>query len=138
MRPLLFVAAILAAACDTGGSSNGDTDDTDVAPAATFARVEDEIIKPSCAFSICPGGGSSGGLSLTGDAAADHAALVGVASSGKPAETLVIAGDPDGSYLVKKLEDAAGIEGDPMPSTGALTDAQIQLVRDWIADGAKP
>lgn len=137
MRSLLF-AAILATACNTGGADGNDTDDTDVAPAATFARVESEIIQPSCAFSICHGGGSSGGLSLTGDAAADHAALVGVASSGLPAETLVIAGDPDNSYLIKKLEDANGIEGDPMPSTGALTDAQIQLVRDWIADGAQP
>ena len=138
MRSLLFAAVMFSAACNTGGTTGTDTDDTDVAAVATFARVEAEVIKPSCAFSICHGGGSSGGLSLTGDAAADHAALVGVASAGKPDETLVIAGDPDNSYLVKKLEDASGIAGDAMPSTGPLTDAQIQLVRDWIADGAKP
>lgn len=138
MRSLLFAAVLFAAACDTGGPSSGDTDDTDVVQAATFARVESEVIKPSCSFSICHGGGSSGGLSLTGDAAADHAALVGVASHDKPDETLVIAGDPDNSYLIKKLTGAAGIEGDPMPSTGALDDAQIQLIRDWIADGAQP
>ncbi len=137
MRSLLFAAAF-AAACNTSGTTGTDTDDTDVVAAATFARVESEVIKPSCSFSICHGGGSSGGLSLTGDAAADYAALVGVASSGKPDETLVIAGDPDNSYLVKKLEDASGIAGDAMPSTGPLTDAQIQLIRDWIADGAKP
>lgn len=136
MRHALLLLAVLGAACTTGSTDTSDTDDTDVAPAATFQRVEDEVIKPSCAFSFCHSGGASGGLRLTGDAADDHAALVGVLATGLATETLVIPGDPDGSYLVKKLEDASGIAGARMPSGGPLTADQIQLVRDWIADGA--
>lgn len=135
-----FLAATLLTACGTSTTTD-DTDanaDTDVAAAPTFARVDAEILKPSCAFSICHGGGSSGGLSLTGDAADDYAALVNVAATGTAGETLVIPNDPDGSYLIKKLEDASDIAGDVMPSTGALSADQIKLVRDWIAAGAKP
>jgi hypothetical protein len=46
-------------------------------------------------------------------------------------------GDPDASYLVRKLEGAPGISGDRMPLGGApLGAALIADVRAWIAAGA--
>jgi hypothetical protein len=51
---------------------------------------------------------------------------------------LVIPGDPDGSYLVQKMRGDSGIDGDPMPPTAGATDAQIDVVVDWIAAGANP
>ena len=47
-------------------------------------------------------------------------------------ETLVIPGDPDGSYVVKKLTGAAGIVGSTMPQGALLDEAQVQSFRDWI------
>lgn len=64
--------------------------------------------------------------------------LVGRASPGKPGAILVIPGDPDGSYLVQKLEGAAGIVGQRMPRTGGpyLTPGQMTIIRRWIQVGA--
>jgi len=110
--------------------------DTDVVLDPTFTNVHEEILQPSCSFSACHGSGA-GYLELVGDASTNHAVLVGIVSFGSPEETLVIPGDPDGSYLVKKIDGAEGIEGDPMPPPGGgLSEEQIALVRAWIEAGA--
>ena len=64
--------------------------------------------------------------------------LVGRASTGKPGATLVIPGDADNSYLVKKLEGASDIVGLRMPRNNGpfLTEGQMLVIRRWIADGA--
>ena len=51
----------------------------------------------------------------------------------------ITAGDPDNSYLLHRMKntgDTVGGNASPMPPTGVLDDASIQLVEDWIADGA--
>ncbi len=46
-------------------------------------------------------------------------------------------GDPANSYLVQKLEGAAGITGERMPLGGPFLDqATIDKVKSWIASGA--
>ena len=67
-----------------------------------------------------------------------HAQMVGRASLGKAGATLVIPGDPDNSYLVKKLEGASDIVGLRMPrNTGPfLSEGQMLVIRKWIEDGA--
>ena len=67
-----------------------------------------------------------------------HAQLVGRASLGKPGATLVIPGDPDNSYLVKKLEGSADIVGLRMPRNNGpfLSEGQMLVIRKWIQDGA--
>ena len=64
--------------------------------------------------------------------------LVGRGSTGKPGATLVIPGDPDNSYLVKKLERAPDIVGERMPRNNGpfLTEGQMRVIRRWISDGA--
>ena len=65
--------------------------------------------------------------------------LVGRASSFKPGAVLVVPDDPDGSYLIQKLEGRGDIIGQRMPRTGGpfLTDGQIRIIRRWIELGAK-
>jgi hypothetical protein len=42
------------------------------------------------------------------------------------------------SYLWRKISPGAGtINGGSMPLNGSISDAQLQLVRDWILLGAK-
>jgi hypothetical protein len=50
----------------------------------------------------------------------------------------VVAGDPESSYLIHKLEGRPGIVGMRMPrGTGPfLTDGQIRIIRRWIEVGA--
>lgn len=124
MRGLLLVG--LVACADKGG---------DTAPSLepTFTNVQGEVLVASCAFSTCHGSGTGG---LTLEDGMDPSSLVGVESVGSPGAILVVAGDPDASYLVQKLEGASGIVGDAMPPGGALEADRLQLVRDWIEAGA--
>jgi hypothetical protein len=105
------------------------------ADAPAFADVQRQAFQ-GCALSTCHGSGT-GGLLLDGTAA-DYDRLVGVAAIGDASQTLVVAGDADASYLVAKLEGAAGITGDAMPPGSSLSAETLQLVRDWIDGGALP
>lgn len=97
-------------------------------------NAADSTARPACTG--CHGAGrGAGGLSLTEGAA--YAGLVGVASTGKAGEVRVIAGNPDGSYLLKKIL-GTDIVGDRMPRRGPyLSDGQIRIIRRWIELGAK-
>ena len=67
-----------------------------------------------------------------------YAALINIASSGKSGAVRVIPSDPDGSYMIQKLEGTPGIVGDRMPRTGGpyLTPNQIAIIKRWIEQGA--
>lgn len=118
-------------ACATKTDSGGDEE----ALAPTLQNVQTEVFTASCAFSGChEGATSSGNLALEDGAA--FANLVGIASDGVPTATRVVPADPDASYLILKLEAGEGIVGGQMPSV-PLDAERIQLVRDWIAQGAQ-
>jgi hypothetical protein len=77
----------------------------------------------------------NGGLDLS--PATSYAALVNRPSRDKPGAIRVIPGDPNGSYLIQKLEGAPGIAGVRMPQNGPyLTSGQIAIIRRWIELGA--
>jgi hypothetical protein len=82
-------------------------------------------------------GGPAGFMPLV--EGASYGNLVGRTSGAKPGAVRVIPGDPDNSYLIQKLEGAAGIVGQRMPRTTGpfLTDGQISIIRRWIAQGAQ-
>ena len=141
--PLLCVLllAVAGAACDekladlAGPSPN-------LTP--TFASIQREIFSDqessgrlACTQCQIAGGQAAGtGLILTADVA--YANLVGRASRQQPTSTLVVPGDAENSYLVKKLEGAPTITGLRMPrNTGPfLTPGQMTILRRWIAEGA--
>jgi hypothetical protein len=79
----------------------------------------------------------SGGLVLLDGRSYDS--LVTRPSTGKPGATRVIPGDPDNSYIVKKLEGSPDIAGVRMPrGTGPfLTPGQMLVIRRWIQQGAQ-
>jgi len=53
-------------------------------------------------------------------------------------ENAIVAGHPEKSELLRRLTTADPDERMPPPDTGkTLTAAQIQLIREWIQDGAK-
>lgn len=67
--------------------------------------------------------------------------LVGQAAFQVPGMQLVKPGDPESSYLWKKLDHTAR-EGKGMPRTlfgsKKLPDDELQLIRTWIETGARP
>lgn len=108
------------------------------APAVTLAQLQTTIFTPSCSGCHTGGGGSLPASMNLSSTAATFAALVGVASTQQPAVQRVNAGNPNDSYLVRKLEGTAGITGARMPFGGAPLDpALIANVRAWITAGAQ-
>lgn len=106
------------------------------APAPTLTQLQADIFTPIC--SVCHtgvGAGLPGVQNLT--AGNTYATLVNVASIEQAAVLRIKPGDPDNSYLVRKIQGSPGISGVQMPASGGpLTQAQIDEVRSWVAAGA--
>lgn len=67
-----------------------------------------------------------------------HKAIVGAASREQPTRLRVTPGNPDVSYLVRKLEGGPSISGARMPLGGPfLEQATIDRIRARIAAGAR-
>ena len=104
-------------------------------PSATFTRVQNEVFTVSCAIAGCHAAlGAREGMTLSAGAA--YANTVLVPATEQPSLHRVEPGDPDRSYLVKKLRGDPDITGIRMPDGGTLTPAEIQLVIDWVRRGA--
>jgi hypothetical protein len=132
-----------AGAGDAGGdaaSSDASADAASGDAGATFARVY-EIIMDNC--TPCHVGMSRGNLDM-GSSASAYGELVGdggVAAQGGACSdagiTRVVAGDPDDSLLIQKLE-ADPPCGSRMPANdaGPLSEELIDEIRAWISAGA--
>jgi hypothetical protein len=107
--------------------------------AASLDALQASVFTPSCAVSGChtgPAGGNlPAGLDLS-SADASFTNLVGVASVQQATLLRVAAGDPDNSYLVQKLEGTAASGGRMPLGAGALDQALLNDIRQWITDGA--
>jgi hypothetical protein len=140
LRPLLLLTALaVAAGCDEALSNlTGPT--PNLVP--TFASVQREIFeapdqsgRPACTSCHNATLSRFNGLDLSHDVA--YANLVNAASRSKSGAIRVIPGDPANSYVIQKLEGAAGIVGARMPFNGPyLSPGQIAVIRRWIENGA--
>ena len=135
-RTGLALGALLLAMA-IGACSKSPTAPTPASTAPTLSAIQTQIFDPGCTSCHTDvGRTASGTINLR--AGSSFAALVNVPSSGKPGAIRVIPGNPNDSYLVQKLEGAPGIVGTRMPRPGPtfLTEAQVKMIRDWIAAGA--
>jgi hypothetical protein len=114
------------------------TDAEAVVTAPTLTQLQATIFTPICSGCHTGGGSSLPSSMNLSSASATFAAIVGVASTEQPTVLRVSANNPDASYLVRKIEGAAGITGGRMPLGGAPLDpALIANVRAWITAGAQ-
>jgi hypothetical protein len=118
----------------SSSSSSGGDASSGGAVTADFQSIQDSVFTPIC--SKCHIGASAPeGLQL--DAAHSYNLLVGVPSVEDGSLDRVKPGDPDHSYMVLKIEGAAGIAGGQMPlGETPLPQATIDAIRQWIIDGA--
>jgi hypothetical protein len=100
----------------------------------TFASIQENVFTPVCT-GCHVGAAAPQGLRL--DEANSYGLLVGVPSAEQPAVLRVAPGAPDASYLIHKLEGTAAV-GARMPLDGTpLPQADIDVIRQWITDGAQ-
>ena len=110
----------------------------------TFSSIQREIFSnaDSSGRAACiqchnaAGRNFAGGLSLV--EGVSYGELVNRVSRDKAGAVRVVPGDPDGSYLIHKLEGRFDIVGQRMPRTGGpfLTSGQVSIIRRWIELGA--
>ena len=107
----------------------------DVPLAATLESIQVNVFDAAC--TICHAGAAAP-LGLQLDSGNSFTNLVGVPSVQAGSQLRVDPGDPDASYLIRKLEGTAS-EGEQMPLGGPpVPQATIDFVRQWIIDGALP
>jgi len=129
---MLLAATLLWAGCADDNSTVGPSDAG--GEQATLAQVG-EVFALSCAFSGCHSGAEpAAGLSLEGNFAAR---IVGVASGQRPDFKLVEPGNPNKSYLLIKVRGDSEIVSQQMPPGAPLPAEQVEIIRAWIAGGAK-
>ena len=130
------VAAVSGGAGAAGGAASGKL---------SFANdVFPKVIRSKCG--ACHNDGPSfGGLAFFPGPETAYANLVGVRSGDKEeylcaGSTLkrVEPGDPEKSLMYLKLTNPSCGRKMPPPAFGTTTPEQIELVRQWIADGALP
>jgi hypothetical protein len=137
----LFAAASLgvsALACDESPMAPGPT------PSPTFSSIQRNIFETPVASGVAcvdchtdtGGRAPEGNLVLL--ASQSYGQLVNRMSSVQPGAVRVVPNDPNGSYLLRKLEGGSGVGGIRMPANGPpyLSAGQIDAVRQWIALGA--
>jgi hypothetical protein len=136
-----LVAAVNAA---LNGCPATPTPTASMRPTATFPptldNIQRTIFSPRCAIPTCHDAAEkAGNLNLSAGSAYDQ--LVGVPPTVDTARAAgflrVDPGKPENSFLIVKLDGPPPGEGSRMPLTGTLlTDAEVQLISDWIAQGA--
>jgi hypothetical protein len=99
-----------------------------------FSAIQANVFTPDCATAGCHSGANPpAGLNL--EAANSYAMLVGIQSSQDGTLQRVEPGSPANSYLIRKLEGTASV-GQTMPPTTPLPQSEIDVIRQWISDGA--
>lgn len=137
----IFLIAVLAGGCSAGNGEGLDIsgrpleEGSQLALAPTLASIQSNVFDPYCA--VCHSGANAP-LGLRLDAASSFTNLVSVRSREASSLFRVAPGNPDQSYLIRKLEGTAST-GEQMPLGGPpIPQSTIDYVRQWITDGAQP
>lgn len=138
----MLVAAPLLASCGGSGEGldqNGRPIDGDGGGGTTLTpdlqSIQDNVFTPVC--TACHAGAAAP-LGFRLDAASAYAMLVNAPSVEVPTLLRVSPGDPDSSYLIQKLEGHAQVGGQMPLGQAPLPQATINVIREWIANGAAP
>lgn len=124
-----LVSSLAATGCSDNGAGpgNGDNGNGNGEDTVSFAKILTDILEPNCSGGAChiPGPEASTELSLKDWQAVKNGSINGA---------IVIAGDPDNSELIKRLE---GTSTPQMPlGLSPLASSQIDQIRTWIEQGA--
>ena len=143
LRFKIVALVLVLGACGAGTGEGLDENSQPLPPggggpaplAPTLASIQANIFTPTCAIPGCHGGGTvQQGLRLDPGFSAGN--LINVASPQDPTLIRVIPGNPNGSFLIQKLEGIQTV-GIQMPAfSPSLPQATIDVIRQWILNGA--
>lgn len=133
----LVTLLALTAGCGTVKSPTEPPSPSGGGPAFSFARIQAEIFTPTCAEGGCHDAASaSGGMVLAAGRA--YGEIVDRRSTESASLDRIEPGDPERSYMIKKLRGDPDITGAQMPfdNPGSLTREQMDGLIGWIRAGA--
>ena len=139
---ILFAFVFILVGCAGNGQgldANGNPVGNDgnglpVAFEPTFTNIQQNVLSAIC-IECHTGAGAPEGLRL--DQANAFNNLVNVKSVEAPDSFRVAPGNPDASYIIRKLEGGPGIIGAQMPFLRPpLSQTTINAIRVWISQGA--
>jgi hypothetical protein len=136
-KKVLTLVLLLAAACGSVKSPTEPPEQPGGVTAFTFSRIQAEIFTPNCVKAGCHDAASaSGGQVLA--AGRSYNEIVNVRSTENSTLDRIEPGDPERSYMVKKLRGDPDITGDRMPldQPGGLPQEQIDGLIAWVRAGA--
>ncbi|MEM1415853.1 MAG: PQQ-dependent sugar dehydrogenase [Myxococcota bacterium] len=119
-----------------GGLECDDISGVGVTEEVDYAEQVQPIWSALCVGCHRPGSDNGFGLNLTPDESYDD--LLRIVSAEVPGLRLVTPFEPDASYLMEKIACADPQSGERMRPDSAMTFEEQALVRDWIAQGARP
>lgn len=136
---LLLCAAMLASCGDDGGGGTAGMGAECLPPLelectprypAEYEEIYERLIKPTCSVATCHGSARAGNL-MFGDADTTYERLL----NDEVPHPLVIAGDPECSILIHRLEsdDLDFV----MPARSPLDENELCAIRQWVANGAE-
>ncbi|NOX38628.1 MAG: hypothetical protein GXO78_13950 [Calditrichaeota bacterium] len=128
------LSLLLALGCS---SPTEETPEEDTGLEPRLSSIQANVFSKTCAVSGCHNSADKqAGLDLSPGKA--YSNLVNVRSSQVNDLFRVKPGDPNNSYLIIKLEQDNPPQGVRMPASGnPLPQATIDVIRQWIADGAQ-
>ena len=146
--PLLLLAALLGACYETSYdkaiaslNTGGTTPPPPPPPppptgsfGPNFSEIQASVFTPDCATAGCHAGANPA-ANMNLEAANSYTMLVGVASTQSAGTQRVNPTNPNASYLIQKLE-GPGASGGQMPPSGPMSQADIDVIRQWITAGA--
>ena len=137
-RPALdacLLAALLLAGC--GDVKSPTEPEEPEGPAFTFTQVQAQIFTPNCAKAGCHTAASFAGNMIL-EAGQAYGQIVNRPAVGNSSLDRIEPGDPELSYLIKKLRGDPDITGDRMPqdNPGSLTQEQMDGIVGWVLAGA--
>ena len=115
-----------------GSLSNPD----DFIDGGVVEKDAEMILAESCGTSGCHDATpqAQAGLDLISPNVESRVVDVNAVGLGCENSILVVAGDPDASYLLDKVLDLPSICGLEMPLVGTLPPNEIAVLREWIID----
>jgi hypothetical protein len=135
-RKTCVLAALLLAAC---GDVKSPTEPSAApeGPAFTFAQIQAQIFTPTCAKAGCHAASAASGEMVL-EAGQAYGQIVNRPAVGNSSLDRIEPGDPERSYLIKKLRGDPDITGERMPldNPGSLTQEQMDGIVGWVLAGA--
>jgi hypothetical protein len=124
-------AAVLLTACQ-GSLSNRDA----FGDGGVELKDAETILAESCGTTGCHDdtAQAQAGLDLVSPNVESRVVDVNAVGIGCASRIMVVAGDPNSSYLIDKVVNTPGICGLQMPVVGSLPADEVDVLREWIVD----